>query len=413
MDYIKIFKMLKNLEGLVKWGEVECKENIPYKKYGMGKDAINIIGEEALVQYSKVAKYLLNSDHSISDTVTLADIEDEIILLLRKAKKEELSIEMIKVIFSKLRKQSIKEYEVFYPLYGVVYCKEEPIQLGPFTIYNFEIHREFLLKKYPKSDFAFKLKYDEVKLKDNQVLLISVVVSARNHKSANEKGRVKLRGFEDAIRFMVADLRKHYDVGVFNYNSYRWTDGIIVSSDEVSTSAQGTGAMSQIFLNQHQVVKLMSQNGNDRIWSLLAKSNLNDMEQRIISAIKWAGKALRDEEPARAFIQYMFAFEALLQFQQRGQLVSPSITYQISEFVAFIVNESLDDRIRTEKMIKDLYGKRSTIVHGGSTEVSEDELSQAFSLLKNIIVILLVHEEFKDIKSIQHLNEWVKKQKYS
>ncbi|PEO24939.1 hypothetical protein COL24_00905 [Bacillus toyonensis] len=413
MDYKKIFEMLKKLEGLVQWGEVECEEGIPYKIYGMGKDAINIIGEEALVQYSEVAECLLNSNQSILETITLKDIEDEIILVLRKTKNEVLNIEMIKGIFSKLRNQPIKEYEVFYPLYGVKYCKEEPIQIGPFTIYNLEIHRKHLLKKYPKSDNVFKLKYDEVKLKDNQFLLISIVVNTRNHKSANEKGKVKLRKFEDAIRFMVADFWKQYDVGVFNFNSYRWTDGIIVSSDEIGTSTQRTGAISQISLNQRQEVILKSKNGNDRIWSLFAKSNLNDMEQRIMNAIEWAGKALRDEEPARAFIQYMFAFEALLQFQQKGQLVSPSITYQISEFVAFIVNESLEDRLMTEKMIKDLYGKRSAIVHGGSTEVSKEDLLQAFSLLRNLIVILLVHEEFKDVKSIQQLNEWVKKQKYS
>jgi hypothetical protein len=146
---------------------------------------------------------------------------------------------------------------------------------------------------------------------------------------------------------------------------------------------------------------------------MLNKGNHSKLEKRIISAIGWAGKALRDEEPARALTQYVFALEALLQFQQRGSMVSPSITYQMAEFAAFIISEELEGRLEIEKMIRNIYARRSAIAHGGSNGVNEEELYKALVLLKRLIITLTINNEFKDLTSIEEISEWVKVKKYS
>lgn len=405
--------MIKDLTLLVQYGVVKYEENEPYIKYGVGENAVNIKGKETVALYRQTVDYLWKSDKDIFDTITEKDIIDKLVPILMKNRNIELNADLINDIFSEIRSKPIQNYEVIYQLYGVEYYDERPLEIGPFTIYNLGIHRKILIEKYPQIEFAFKLTFnmDNPTLNKQAIVLIGVTERTRNKKRADEKGHIHLVQFEDTIRFILSDTSKRYDVAVFNFNYYQWSRGIIVSGEEAGTTDKMSGTVDNVRLHQFPIND--PQYGYDKIWSILAKSDPNKMEQRIINAIEWVGKALRDEEPARAFTQYMFALEALLQFQQRGQLVSPSITYQISEFAAFIINDNLEDRLITEKTVKDLYAKRSAIAHGGSRQVNEKELYDAFSLLKYLITSILVNDQIKDFITIEQLSEWVKRQKYS
>lgn len=210
---------------------------------------------------------------------------------------------------------------------------------------------------------------------------------------------------------MIGDQNKNYDVGIFNFNAWKRKTGIVLSDQEAGSFYQMSGAVDKIPLNKFPVNN--PDYGYDKIWGMLKKDNPTKLEQRIISAISWAGKALRDEEPARALTQYVFALEALLQLQQRGSMVSPSITYQMAEFAAFIISDNLKDRVEIEKRIKNIYSRRSAIAHGGSQEVVDSDLGEALFLLKHIITILLTVDPFKNYTTIEEVSGWVKNQKYS
>lgn len=414
VDYNKALEMIKLLESSVKHGVIPIEENEPYFIYGVGSDRLTIVGIDEVTHYNTTIDYLWKSDKDIFETLTRKDIINSLVSLLRKMKNVELNINMIRDMFSQLRSKPISDYEVIYQLYGVEYYNGNPLELGPFTIYNWGLHGNLLLNKYPhmKSDLAF---WDIVaahgNLNKNEVVLISVREKTRSNQRADEKGRIKLRQFEDSLRFMIADIYKKYDIGVFSFNHRKWSHGVMASEDGGGTSGKMEGVIDRIKLHQFPINA--PQYGHDKIWLILAKSDATKMEQRIISAIEWVGKALRDEEPARAFVQYIIALEALLQFQQKNQMVSPSIVYQISEFVAFIISDNIDDRLTNEKIVKDLYATRSAIAHGGSTRVNEQDLFDAMSLLKHVLTSLLVHDAFNDIRNIDQLYAWVKKQKYS
>ena len=179
-------------------------------------------------------------------------------------------------------------------------------------------------------------------------------------------------------------------------------NGIFSSEEESGTSGNSSGVHENILLHKTKINN--PQYGNDKIWEYLCKDKPNEMENRIINAIQWAGKGLKDEEQSRAFTQYLFALEALLQFQQKDQIVTPSILYHLSELVAFIVADNFDDRTKWEKIVKRLYSRRSAIAHGRSNEVGADELFQAFYLIKQLVTTLLISDEFKDMKDIQRPN---------
>lgn len=409
MDYKKAVEKVNTIKSIVKYGVVEIEKGIQVKTFGEGEAALHIIGMDDVSIYEDVINYLWKCDNEIFDTLTQKDMEVKIISLIRETQDSELNEAIIKNVYIELKSKLVQEFEVIYQLHNIEYKRENPLKLGPFTIYNLDIHGELISKKYPHSKGELNTKLDKILRDETEKMLISVVIRARNYERADEKGKTKLKQFEDIIGFIIPGKHKLRDIGVFKITNNKIANGIIASQegfgDVLDQSYVIRTSLENIFIDDSRL-------GNDRIWSLFAKSYPNDMERRIISAIEWIGKALRDEEPTRAFTQYMFALEALLQYQQKGQFVSPSIAYQMSEFVAFIINNNLDDRLNTEKIIRDLYAKRSAIVHGGSTRVYEKDIVNAEFILQSIIRVLLLNDEFKGINTIQELGEWVKKQKY-
>jgi hypothetical protein len=156
-----------------------------------------------------------------------------------------------------------------------------------------------------------------------------------------------------------------------------------------------------------------SELAHDEIWKLLEIKKLNEMQSRILTAIGWIGKAIRDEDRVRSFVQYIFALESLLTLQQKDNIVNASITSQISEFAAFILGTDYETRVRIQDLVKALYRLRSKVVHGVGGEVMQEDIIHALVLLKNLVSTLLLHPELSQFTKMVELNEWVKRIKYN
>ncbi|MEC5158108.1 hypothetical protein [Chryseobacterium sp. MP_3.2] len=111
------------------------------------------------------------------------------------------------------------------------------------------------------------------------------------------------------------------------------------------------------------------ENGNNKVWELYSKLNNNKLEKRIKNAVEWTGKALKDENNAKALIQFIFAIECILHIDTKN-IINPSILSQISDNIAFLLSEDFDQRKIIASSFKDLYIKRSGIVHGSSQEIT-------------------------------------------
>ncbi|WP_342511230.1 hypothetical protein MKY34_13025 [Sporosarcina sp. FSL K6-1522] len=410
MDFKKAFKLFNDLQSVVETGVVKREDDEPSIRFGAGESALIIQGANNVNAFNDTVDYLWKSDKDIFDTISRDTIRNKLVGLVSSSiDGGEVTLDIFKKKIADLKDIQEESFEVLYPVFGVNYFKADPLKIGPYTIYNKNIHRKVLIKKYPHSESILSLELDDEYY--NSDVVISVCENARELSRANEKARVKFRQFEDTIRFMIGDYSKRYDVGIYNFNSFRRTSSIILSEKNAGLNNSMSGTIDSINLHQFPIDD--PEYGHDRIWGILAKANPTNLENRIITAIEWAGKAMRDDEPARAFTQYIFGLEALLQFQQKGVLVSPSITYQISEFAAFIISDELESRLVIEKMVKKLYSKRSAIAHGGSSDVDDKDVNEAMYLIKQIVTILLKKQEFKDFNSIEQIGEWVKVQKYS
>ena len=74
--------------------------------------------------------------------------------------------------------------------------------------------------------------------------------------------------------------------------------------------------------------------------------------------------AVAEKENSVAFTQAMYGIESLLQYEQKGEMISKSIVASIAENVAFLLGCNFDERKELEKQFKELYGIRSKIAHG-------------------------------------------------
>jgi len=80
--------------------------------------------------------------------------------------------------------------------------------------------------------------------------------------------------------------------------------------------------------------------------------------------------------------------------------------------IAFLLGENYEERIEYAAYIKDLYSKRSAIVHGGITHLNYILLHTANVLCHKIIRILLSEFPYKKFKTKKELCQYLSRLKY-
>lgn len=124
---------------------------------------------------------------------------------------------------------------------------------------------------------------------------------------------------------------------------------------------------------------------------------------KLIFSMNWLGNSIKETDYGSAFLEVVIGLECIAEKQSKG-LVSPSINYQISNFVAMILGENIEDRKLLITKMKKIYEKRSQIVHDGQSNVTYEDYVEVFDLVRNLITRLIYDVNFKNISD---LNVWV------
>lgn len=412
----ELLSMIGNLVSIAELGPFSlenCKANTSYRIFGCDP-ALFLRGDDKVKQFEEAVEHFWENNHEVYQTIAKKTVERKVVhLVFYSCQNEEpLTESDIEQMFDELLAIPKEEWEVFRPLYGARLSTESPLKLGPFTVYNWELHQPLITTKYPPEEVLWNVHSTTVHLKDALTdLLISIKVSTRDESRAKEFADIRFRQFENVVRYMIANKKGRLDVGIFDYRSGNSFTSISLSTTCAVTSSQGEGVYQQVDIDDPFFIN--SSAGHTWIWNTLSQSNLSKMQQQVIAAIEWTGKGVRDPDPAKAFVQFVFAIEALLTFKQQGVLISPSIASQMAEYSAFIIGTDFESRSQVERLVKKLYGRRSAVAHGGSQSVLESEVYEALGLVKYLITKIITEPALLAITSIDQLQEWISRQKYS
>jgi hypothetical protein len=371
----------------------------------MGESNVSFIGYENIATYQKCLEEFYKIDKSIYNTITLKTFEISLIQLVRvlRNEKRKTKKEDFQKLFADLKKIEIIESEVLYELYGC-HMSKDIIQLGDFIIYNYAKSSELIEQKYPylsnKELFFDRRKSD---------IFLSVKVKARENPKATELADELVKIFENVFSYMIADFEHQRSVGVFNYRKWNNTSRIICNESNLGFSGTNNVVLpvnidDKFFIDEEQ--------GNNIVWKLITKDNKNEIEKRLVQAIEWIGKGVYDKDNSKSLVQLVFAIEGMLQYNEKA-IITPSIVSQISDWLAFIIQDNPTKRKEIVKFFKQTYRKRSAIVHGGSKVVDFDDLRIAFQISKLMVISFLVHKPFCELQTMQQLNEYINDLKFS
>lgn len=303
---------------------------------------------------------------------------------------------------------SVGKFTVIIPVGGINFDKPRALKIGNAAI-----------KKCRKDDLPFKRirKYPAINsfLSALEGQVVGVVEVEGEPIKAREKAMIEISQVLNVLRLYVR---------LFHYSSnevqIRIMPEIMIGAKSptiineprqkiVYSGGKPGGALAYTINNKN--LKKMQKHSFSVISGLLTKKSqkLSQFERQILRAIKWYGNAVDMADPVLKFINYAIVLEVLLSKQQRDS--DRTITDKLAEGASFLLRKKYADRKDMRDIIKNLYGIRSSIVHGGKHFVEDKYIRQIEWIGLILILKLLKNLNKFDTKDV--LLNWVDKKRLS
>lgn len=375
-----------------------------YRIFGLSESGFSIPHANATAFEIAIAE-LMAFDPSIRDTYTRRHFENKVAEILHQHRVDGHSVDCpaVERFFQSLVAVPVSEYTVFRPLYGTSLNAEYGLKvIGPFTIYNFDIQKKNL-------DARLTIPSESFWRDAKPSYLIATTINARESNRAVQLADDLFEKFDLCVRYMVGSSR-NYEISVLSYRGWSTLHSFVFSKDQgFSSDHSNDGPMGLMPLDDEFFVE--TQAGFDRVWTLLKKPQLSDLERRLMLAIEWLAQSYNERSLSSAFIKAAIASEVLLVAKQDGPL-STSIVSQISESMGLLLGGDVEERKRIVKEMKDLYGIRSAIAHGGKNDIEMKDARLIQFYVRQIIMKLMTSPELRDKATIQEVHEFLLDKKY-
>lgn len=369
-----------------------------------GKATILLFGEEAS-NYLFLYEELYNKMKIEQRGITLKTFKEATQMLLFTNEFDKNKID------DKIK--NFKQEETIYikKIHGVQ-ISELKLTFGKFIIIHRNHIKKYIVENTKKiEDFESfeKTIYDNIEsnVKNSNYFYLAIEYTVRDSNYAKILFENDMRVFMNMLRFMFGV--KHHRVYISDKNE----DDSFVEDVQIIKNKY---LLKSFFVNRKDLALTVSKNlyeedGSKVLWNIASKSNLNDLENRIIKSINWIGMSINEDDASIATTLIAFGFEALLK-SNKSSVISQSIQGHISESVAFIIGKSYKDRLEIEKTFKNLYSFRSKVAHG-YTASDDGNYSSYFSMFSKTIKELTTNKVYMNIKNVDELFKLLKRQKYS
>jgi Apea-like HEPN len=143
--------------------------------------------------------------------------------------------------------------------------------------------------------------------------------------------------------------------------------------------------------------------GFERVSGILAKpeKDRTQIEDKLLSALQWAGRASVDPRTEESFLLYAIALESLLMELEGAD--RSEITEKLALRGAHLIAGNLKSRMIVYHDLKRLYSIRSKVVHSGSVDVGEAQLSEIRYYARLALLTTLTAPSFSVLTSKEEL----------
>ena len=225
---------------------------------------------------------------------------------------------------------------------------------------------------------------------------------------AYEIAKEETRRVIDLIRYSskaLYPIQEDIRVGLVGEHPQSYRQGFIFSKTALHTRDDKVGSVSIFELDGNALTR-MEQIGVFALSDALKKSQPTNFENTLIKTIHWFSVALTQDETGNAFLFLIISLESLFRVQSGN-----SIGGTVAESVAFLLSDNLEGRKKLIKLMREFYGKRSAVAHGGNKAVSDSELYTLINLVGTSIMIAI--KKIEKFNSQKEFMSWIEDLKLS
>lgn len=277
-----------------------------------------------------------------------------------------------------------KSYTAFVPLFGIVMGLPE-LRIGRVSIKSMTSD-EFQRRRMTKAAAQY---FPQVVASFENAVVAEVSAIAEPDR-AGEIGLDETRRAMDVLRYALSFVAPAYykrfgmNVGISGESPEGEIMAVVLPSlDENSISLRGSGVGPMLPLTiNNDTLQILRECGVEDVSAILTKpvSSLSDFERVLLRAIHWFGNALAQPQPENELLSLVTCLEVFLT-PRDGNPIGAAI----AEGVALLLETTLERRKTLKKRVKELYGKRSGVSHGGEKAVLESDLAELREIVRKMI----------------------------
>ncbi|MES2721301.1 MAG: hypothetical protein V4624_10480 [Pseudomonadota bacterium] len=223
---------------------------------------------------------------------------------------------------------------------------------------------------------------------------------------AFEYAKEEVRRAIDLLRFStkaIYPLSEDIRIGLKGDHPKTQRQGFIASETGFNTHGDSVGSIRPFKINE-DAIRRMDEIGVFLVSDALSKKQTNNLEEALIRAIHWFSVALTQNESSNAFLFLIVALESLFKTEKGN-----SIGGTVAESVAFIMADNLEGRKKLISIVRDYYGKRSGVAHGGNKSISDSDLFTLINIVGTTIMVVI--ERLREFSSQKELMDWIEEMK--
>lgn len=223
---------------------------------------------------------------------------------------------------------------------------------------------------------------------------------------AYEIGKEEVRRAIDLLRFSskaIYPLKEDIRIGLKGDHPKTNRYGFIFSEKGLNTQGDSVGSVLPFEINQESL-EIMENIGVFAVSMALQKKQSTNLEESIIRSIHWFSVALTQDENGNAFLFLIVALESLFK-AERGN----SIGGTVAESVAFLMSDELDGRKQIVSIVRQYYGMRSGVAHGGKKTINDTELSTLMNIAGTSIMVTI--KKLDKFSSQNEFMSWIEDKK--